>query len=112
MWSEEWIDIPFDEAVWVNPPVPLVRGVAYPFVDMQMIQPSAKNVESSNLKVYDGGGSKFLSGDTLMARITPCLENGKIARFKATTSNGLGHGSTEFIVLRGLPDVSDSDFVY
>ncbi|MBX5447066.1 MAG: restriction endonuclease subunit S [Acidothermus cellulolyticus] len=47
-----------------------------------------------------------------MARITPCLENGKIARFCAPHDSMVGHGSTEFIVIRGRPGITDSDFAY
>jgi type I restriction enzyme S subunit len=47
-----------------------------------------------------------------MARITPCLENGKIARFCAPEGSGVGHGSTEFIVIRGRPGVTHTDFAY
>ncbi len=49
-----------------------------------------------------------------MARITPCLENGKISRFDSSfpDDNGPAHGSTEFIVLRGRADVSDSEYVH
>ena len=49
-----------------------------------------------------------------MARITPCLENGKIARYDSSPgdSNGLAHGSTEFIVIRGRRNVTDSDYTY
>ena len=47
-----------------------------------------------------------------MARITPCLENGKIARYDAPEAKSKAHGSTEFIVIRGRPNVSDSDFAY
>ena len=47
-----------------------------------------------------------------MARITPCLENGKLARFQAPAGEAIGHGSTEFIVIRGRPDVTDNDYAY
>jgi type I restriction enzyme S subunit len=53
-----------------------------------------------------------MTGDTLMARITPCLENGKTARYQADPGEAAGHGSTEFIVVRGRPEVTDSDFAY
>ena len=59
-----------------------------------------------------GGGSRFQDGDILMARITPCLENGKIGRFVGNRSQAIGHGSTEFIVLRGINGVSSTDFIY
>ena len=47
-----------------------------------------------------------------MARITPCLENGKIGRFRARDPASEGHGSTEFIVIRGRPGVTGNDFAY
>jgi type I restriction enzyme S subunit len=47
-----------------------------------------------------------------MARITPCLENGKIARFYSDGQHTVGHGSTEFIVIRGRAGVTDNDFAY
>ena len=47
-----------------------------------------------------------------MARITPCLENGKIARYSSPNGIQEGHGSTEFIVIRGRPGVTDNGFAY
>jgi len=47
-----------------------------------------------------------------MARITPCLENGKIARYLAAGTDDVGHGSTEFIVIRGRPGVTDTEFAF
>ena len=47
-----------------------------------------------------------------MARITPCLENGKISRYCASDGTGVAHGSTEFIVIRGAPDITDNEFAY
>jgi type I restriction enzyme S subunit len=47
-----------------------------------------------------------------MARITPSLEHGKISRFVADDPNIIAHGSTEFIVIRGKPEVTDTDFAY
>lgn len=52
-----------------------------------------------------------MNGDTLFARITPCLENGKICQVR-NLKNGYGFGSTEFHVFRGKEGVSDNDFVY
>lgn len=109
---EDWTTMPFDEAVQVNPLVPLTRGTVYPFVDMQAINPSSRGVGPSEMREFKGGGSRFARGDTLMARITPCLENGKIARFSPDDTKKIGHGSTEFIVIRGRPNVTDNDFVY
>jgi type I restriction enzyme S subunit len=109
--ESEWQDLRFSQAVSINPPVRLRVGAIFPFVDMQAVDPSARYVYASEQRVFNGGGSRFVPGDTLMARITPCLENGKIARFNSP--DGLpGHGSTEFIVIRGREGVTDSDFAY
>ena len=47
-----------------------------------------------------GSGVRFVNGDTLLARITPCLENGKTAYVDFLETDQVGSGSTEYIVLR------------
>ena len=110
--SGKWREVPFSEAVLVNPTVRLERGANYPFVDMAAVSGARPSVYSSEKREFKGSGSRFQSGDTLMARITPCLENGKIARYLSLGDNQEAHGSTEFIVIRGRPNVSDNDFAY
>ena len=110
--SGEWCEVPFSEAVLVNPAVRLNRGTVYPFVDMAAVNVGSRNAYSVEEREFKGNGSRFQNGDTLMARITPCLENGKIARYDAPEAKSKAHGSTEFIVIRGRPNVSDSDFAY
>lgn len=111
--GNEWNYMPFTEAVIVNPRVSLKRGEVYPFVDMQSLDPSKPTVALSRVREFTGGGSKFEPYDTLMARITPCLENGKIARYVPDdTQNGPAFGSTEFIVIRGKEGVTDNDFAF
>lgn len=94
----------------INPKVSLKAGNEYSFVEMKDIDPGFKYVSPSAAKELKGG-SKFQNGDTLFARITPCLENGKISQVKGL-ENGYGFGSTEFLVFRGKENISDSDFVY
>ena len=110
--ADDWIELPFSEAVLLNPATPLTRGSTYPFVDMAAVTSGARDVSCSEQREFNGSGSRFQDRDTLMARITPCLENGKLARFRAPTDQAVGHGSTEFIVVRGKPDVTDNDFAY
>lgn len=112
MAGDFWSTMPFDQAVQVNPSVRLERGSVYPFVDMQAVDSGSRIVGPSELREFKGGGSRFMNGDTLMARITPCLENGKIARYAASKGEEVGHGSTEFIVIRGRPNVTDNGFAY
>ena len=107
-----WHDMPFTDAFLVNPPIRLERGKAYPFVGMAAIRPGCRSVYSSERRKFLGSGSKFQSGDTLMARITPCLENGKVARYWANNSVETSHGSTEFIVVRGRSDITDGGFAF
>ena len=110
--NDRWCELPFNEAVIINPPVRLERGMVYPFVDMASVRADARNVYPPEEREFRGGGSRFYSGDTLMARITPCLENGKIAHYVAQGAELEAHGSTEFIVVRGRPNVTDNDFAY
>jgi len=110
--AAEWQKMPFDEAVLLNPQVSLEAGGTYPYVEMRAVEPSYRDVSPSANRKFMGGGSRFCGGDTLMARITPCLENGKIARFRGPLEDSVGHGSTEFIVIRGREGVTNNDFAY
>lgn len=94
----------------LNPTIKLTKGIPYAFVEMKDLEPSIRSVFSNYNKEFSGSGSKFECGDTLLARITPCLENGKTSQFKGHSSPAWG--STEFIVLRSIPDKSDNDFIY
>ena len=108
------VELPFSKAVDINPQVPMKRGETYPFVDMASVNPASRSAAPVALREFKGGGSRFQAGDTLMARITPCLENGKIARYvpdSAHTSVS-AHGSTEFYVIRGKAGVTDNEFAY
>ena len=105
-----WRDVLFSETVLVNPPTRLDRGAIYPFVDMASVNADSRTTVSVEERTFKGSGSRFQSGDTLMARITPCLENGKIARYQAVGDKLEAHGSTEFIVIRGRADVTDTNF--
>jgi type I restriction enzyme S subunit len=109
----EWVEMSFTEAVEINPKSSLQRGSVYPFVDMKAVGPGRRAVSESEFKVFKGGGSRFMPFDTLMARITPCLENGKIAQYVPSKgTNGPAFGSTEFIVIRGREGVTDNDYAY
>ena len=93
----------------VNPKTQLPKGAQVPFVGMDAITVGRRKVTANERREAKGSGAKFLPGDTLFARITPCLENGKIAQF---SDKEAGLGSTEFFVLRAKPNVSDQDFVF
>ena len=68
------------DCIICNPTVKLEKGKECPVIDIDKITVGRKFVENKETVIYSGqGGAKFENGDTLMARITPCLENGKIA---------------------------------
>lgn len=96
--------------VQINPAVRLAKAAEYPFVPMDAITPGRRYVEAPGTRSF-GGGAKFCGGDTIFARITPCLENGKIAQFKAAATQA-AFGSTEYWVLRARSGVSDPAYVF
>lgn len=108
----KWEEKRLRDFVAVNPPVKLTRGTQYPFIEIDKVERRYKYVINAEIKKYDSQGcSKFEDGDTVFSRITPCLENRKIAKTKLS-GDKKGFGSTEFFVFREKKDLSDKDFVY
>jgi len=106
----KWKTYKLGEIAEINPRISLKQGKKYSFVEMKDLDATFKYVSPSTRKELKGG-AKFQNGDTLFARITPCLENGKICQVKNLDDN-VGFGSTEFLVFRGKENISNSDFVY
>ncbi len=94
-----------------NPRTTLPRSGQLPFIDMAALPTSGRDIPEIGSRPVGGSGAKFQNGDTLLARITPCLENGKGAKVSNLPEPGTGQGSTEFIVMRAKR-ASDEDFVY
>lgn len=97
--------------VIMNPTERLSKGSLSKKVSMDQLIPYQKHISAYSIEKYSGG-AKFRNGDTIMARITPCLENGKTAFVSILGDNECGFGSTEYIVLRAKPNISIPDFVY
>ena len=98
------------EYIDINPTVKLQKGEVYSLVEMEKITVGKKIADANSKAEYTGKScSKFLPNDTLMARITPCLENGKIAKYESDTP---GFGSTEFFILRAKKKKTTADYVY
>jgi type I restriction enzyme, S subunit len=87
------------------------RGETYDSVPMELVQPGKKYVTNFERKVFTGSGTKFRDGDTIFARITPCLQNKKIAKVKGL-AGGVGFGSTEYFIFRAKSGVSNPDYIY
>jgi type I restriction enzyme S subunit len=96
-----WDLVPLSRAVEINPPVQISRGREVPFLSMADVQASSMIAEPSETRPWSGSGARFLSGDTLFARITPSLEHGKTVFVHFLDDGDPGAGSTEFIVMRG-----------
>ena len=92
------------DVISVNPFYRKPTGVA-PYVDMAALPTQGARVSAVGSRKA-AGGARFTSGDTLLARITPCLENGKTAFVDFLDTDEVGVGSTEFIVLRDQTGVS------
>lgn len=107
----DWQEYKFREIVNFPPSVKLTKGVEYPFIAMEDVNPSNKFVSEAVTKKYTGSNPKFKNGDILFARITPSLDNKKISVAKMDTKE-FGFGSTEFFIFRAKPKVADQNFVY
>ncbi|MDR0771272.1 MAG: restriction endonuclease subunit S [Burkholderiales bacterium] len=88
-----------DEVFEINPKRELKKSTIAPYLDMASV-PTAGAVPDAPMMREFSSGTKFANGDTLLARITPCLENGKTAFVNFLEKSQVGWGSTEFIVLR------------
>ena len=107
----EWTNKKLNDIVCFNPKESLKKGTLAKKISMDILRPFCRDIPSFELTEYNGG-TKFRNGDTIMARITPCLENGKTAKVTILNDNEVGFGSTEYIVFRAIEGVSDEDFIY
>lgn len=105
-----WKKYKFSEFVEINPSVKFNGNGFISYVEMKDLNENNKYCYPSDNRVLSSG-SRFINGDTLFARITPCLENGKICQVREL-KDGIGFGSTEFLVFRGKKGISDNDFIY
>ena len=108
---EEWKEVKLGEFMQFNPKERIAKGQIARKIAMDQLVPYCRDVISNIYEEYKGG-AKFKNGDTIMARITPCLENGKTSYISSLKKNEIAFGSTEYIVLRNIERVSDSKFVY
>ena len=109
--TSEWRTIRAADFIDFNPRLSLKKGDIVTKVAMDKLKPFTKKIPETE-KAEFNGGAKFCNGDTVMARITPCLENGKTAYVDMLDDGEIGFGSTEFIVMRAKTGISDPQFVY
>jgi len=111
MSCEGWKTYRLGDFLLFNPRESIHKGALAKKIAMEKVQPFTRMISGYEESPF-AGGSKFRNGDTLLARITPCLENGKTAQVSILNKNEVGFGSTEFIVLREREGISDNNFVY
>jgi type I restriction enzyme S subunit len=111
--SSEWPPQRLDQIAEINPTRKVRKGSEVQFVDMAALPQLARDISLAGVVTREakGAGAHFQNGDTLLARITPCLENGKTAQVRCLGEAAVGEGSTEFIVLCGK-ETADNDYIY
>ncbi len=108
--------VPLSDAVQVNPKIDrtaFTDDTEVSFVPMAAVGAASGHIDVSTVRLYaevKKGYTHFRNGDVLFAKVTPCMENGKMAVARQL-KNGLGFGSTEFHVLRPREGV-DSQYIY
>jgi type I restriction enzyme S subunit len=108
--KSEWKIKKLSDIAGFNPRESLTKGTIAKKVAMDKLQPFCRDIHSYELTEFSGG-TKFRNGDTIMARITPCLENGKTAKVFILDDGEVGFGSTEYIVFRAKEGI-DEDYLY
>jgi type I restriction enzyme S subunit len=106
-----WADIRLDAIIDFNPREKLPKAVDAPYIEMAALPVDSRWHDVPVVRA-SSSGSRFRDGDTLLARITPCLENGKTAQVRGLGPGVIGWGSTEFIVMRAKDGLADPGFVY
>jgi len=97
--------VKLSQYIRTNPPLSIKKNAIATYVEM-------RDLETTSMRIADAikrkfiGGSKFQNQDTLLARITPCLENGKTAFVDILGDKEIAAGSTEFIVMRAKDKIS------
>lgn len=107
----EWSTVALKDIAEINPRESIKKGDIAVKVAMDKLQPFCRDIPEIEHEVFSGG-TKFRNGDTIMARITPCLENGKTAMVNVLDDGQVGFGSTEYIVFRAKKGISDPYFLY
>lgn len=110
--TQQYTRITIGEAFIVNPSRPLKKGTITPFIPMETLSVNGRAIERYESRRFTGSGARFKNGDTLIARITPCLENGKTAFVSELPEGVIAHGSTEYIVLSAREGITDPLFGY
>lgn len=109
--KSEWIKKKLSDIADFNPRETIKKGAIAKKIPMDVLRPFYRDIPYYVEECFSGG-TKFRNGDTIMARITPCLENGKTAQVSILNDGEVGFGSTEYIVFRAKEGIADKDYLY
>jgi len=109
--NSEWQKVKLKDVVEINPKESIKKGKLSKKIAMDKLKPFCRDITDYELTTFNGG-SKFRNEDIIMASITPCLENGKIAKVNILDENEVGFGSTEYIIFRAIDGITNADFIY
>lgn len=105
-----WKNMELGKAIQFNPPEKIAKNSFAKKIAMEQLIPFNKKICGYEIASYSCG-PKFKNGDTLLAKITPCLENGKTAQVDILDENEVAFGSSEFIVLREN-ELTINDYIF
>lgn len=108
--KSEWTTRSISDIAEINPRESINKGSIAKKIPMDVLQPFTRDVPGYQMEKFKGG-TRFRNMDTIMARITPCLENGKTAQVRCLDNGEVGFGSTEYIVFRAK-EGTDPDYLY
>ena len=109
--KSEWTKKKLSDIADFNPRETIKKGAIAKKIPMDVLRPFYRDIPYYGEECFSGG-TKFRNGDTIMARITPCLENGKTAQVSILNDGEVGFGSTEYIVFRAKEGIADKDYLY
>ena len=109
--KSEWKKKKLSDIADFNPRETIKKGAIAKKIPMDVLRPFYRDVPYYTEECFSGG-TKFRNGDTIMARITPCLENGKTVQVSILNDGEVGFGSTEYIVFRAKKGIADKDYLY
>ena len=100
--EDDWDTEPLESIIDFNPRYKLSKGMDATYLEMSNVSETIFHPKDWYNRTF-ASGTKFMNGDTLLARITPCLENGKTCFVYFLNDEEVGWGSTEYIVMRMKP---------
>ena len=100
----DWKEGTIADLIDFNPPRKLSKKTNAPYLEMAELNSNTFNPDGWYMREFSSG-TKFINGDTLLARITPCLENGKTAYITFLDEGQVAWGSTEYIVMRSKSEL-------